>query len=94
MLIQLSAELKDLQASMDVTLAETEQLKQKIADLEERRGDPAHKKKKVETSVAIAENDKAPVAVSAAGGEAEDGVSEEELAAIRHDWELEKEHGV
>ena len=75
---------------MDVTLAEIEKLKNKIADLELKRSDPDHRKTSINTSVAVSENNQAPVAVSNTGTGEE--ISEEELSAIRSEWELEKEH--
>lgn len=78
---------------MDITVAEIEELQQKIAAIEERRSDPNHRRKSVVTSVAVSENGQAPVPVvlteATDGGVA--GISEEELAAIRHEWDLEIE---
>lgn len=90
---QLSAELKELQASMDITVSEIDHLKEKIADLEERRADPSHRRKSVTTTVAVSENNQAPVAVDPSGAAAGggEGISEEELQAIRHEWDLERE---
>jgi hypothetical protein len=91
----LSAELKDLQTSMDVTLSETEQLQQRISDLEAKRADPSARRVSVANKAAVSENNQTrEQPVAAADGEAAEqgeGYSEEELAAIRHEWELEKE---